>query len=118
MPPATRPWTVPPSATNPHRSLLQLSRYRFLESPGMTPTSPTNRSLRTRRGGSLCLRAARVPVQIQLDQIDHLKLLEDEQLLDELHAGVVPDNNNERLPVLLASSDNNPQMTSKATAVS
>jgi len=43
-------------------------------------------------------------------------LLEDEQLLDELHAGVVPDND-ERLPVLLAISDNGPQMTSKATAV-
>jgi putative transposase len=43
-------------------------------------------------------------------------LLEDEQLLDELHAGVIPDND-ERLPVLLALSDNGPQMTSKATAV-
>jgi putative transposase len=40
----------------------------------------------------------------------------DEQLLDELAAGVVPDND-ERLPVLLAISDNGPQMTSKATAV-
>jgi transposase InsO family protein len=43
-------------------------------------------------------------------------LLEDERLLDELHAGVIPDND-ERLPVLLAVSDNGPQMTSKATAV-
>jgi transposase InsO family protein len=42
-------------------------------------------------------------------------LLEDEQLLDELHAGVVPDND-ERIPVLLAISDNGPQMTSRATA--
>ena len=40
----------------------------------------------------------------------------DAQLLDELHAGVVPDND-ERIPVLLAISDNGPQMTSKATAV-
>jgi putative transposase len=43
-------------------------------------------------------------------------LLEDEQLLDELHAGIVPDND-DRIPVLLAISDNGPQMTSKATAV-
>jgi putative transposase len=43
-------------------------------------------------------------------------LLEDERLLDELHAGVVPDND-ERIPVLLAISDNGPQMTSKATTV-
>lgn len=43
-------------------------------------------------------------------------LLEDEQLLDELHDGVVPDND-DRVPVLLAVSDNGPQMTSKATAV-
>lgn len=40
----------------------------------------------------------------------------DAQLLDELHTGAVPDND-ERLPVLLAISDNGPQMTSKATAV-
>ena len=40
----------------------------------------------------------------------------DAPLLEELHAGVVPDND-ERLPVLLAVSDNGPQMTSKATAV-
>jgi transposase InsO family protein len=40
----------------------------------------------------------------------------DAQLLDELHAGVVPDND-EQVPVLLAISDNGPQMTSKATAV-
>ncbi len=43
-------------------------------------------------------------------------LLEDEQLLGELHAGIVPDND-ERIPVLLALSDNGPQMTSRATAV-
>jgi putative transposase len=43
-------------------------------------------------------------------------LLDDEQLLDELAAGVIPDND-ERVPVLLALSDNGPQMTSKATAV-
>jgi putative transposase len=43
-------------------------------------------------------------------------LLEDDQLLGELHAGVVPDND-DRVPVLLAVSDNGPQMTSKATAV-
>lgn len=43
-------------------------------------------------------------------------LLEYEQLLDELATGVIPDND-ERLPVLLALSDNGPQMTSKATAV-
>jgi putative transposase len=43
-------------------------------------------------------------------------LLEDEQLLDELHAGIVPDND-DRVPVLLALSDNGPQMTSQATAV-
>ncbi len=40
----------------------------------------------------------------------------DAQLLEELHSGVVPDND-ERIPVLLAISDNGPQMTSKATAV-
>ncbi|MGH3520297.1 MAG: transposase [Haloechinothrix sp.] len=40
----------------------------------------------------------------------------DEALLDELAHGVVPDND-ERVPVLLAVSDNGPQMTSKATAV-
>lgn len=39
----------------------------------------------------------------------------DEQLLEELAAGTVPDND-ERIPVLLAISDNGPQMTSKATA--
>jgi hypothetical protein len=43
-------------------------------------------------------------------------LLEDEQLLEELAAGVIPDND-ERLPVLLAISDNDPQMISKAAAV-
>jgi transposase InsO family protein len=40
----------------------------------------------------------------------------DEALLDELSRGVVPDND-ERVPVLLAVSDNGPQMTSNATAV-
>lgn len=40
----------------------------------------------------------------------------DQALLDELAHGVVPDND-ERVPVLLAMSDNGPQMTSKATAV-
>lgn len=40
----------------------------------------------------------------------------DEVLLDELAHGVVPDND-ERVPVLLAVSDNGPQMTSTATAV-
>jgi transposase InsO family protein len=61
-------------------------------------------------------------VQVQVAFTDALiadgkaHLLEDEQLLDELAAGVIPDND-ERLPVLLAISDNGPQMTSKATAV-
>ncbi|HVB27504.1 MAG TPA: integrase core domain-containing protein [Mycobacteriales bacterium] len=40
----------------------------------------------------------------------------DEPLLAELAAGVVPDND-DRVPVLLAVSDNGPQMTSNATAV-
>lgn len=35
-------------------------------------------------------------------------LLEDEQLLEELSAGVIPDND-ERLPVVLALSDNGPR---------
>lgn len=39
----------------------------------------------------------------------------DEELLEELATGTVPDND-ERIPVLLAISDNGPQMTSKATA--
>jgi putative transposase len=39
----------------------------------------------------------------------------DEALLDELGCGVVPDDD-ERVPVLLAVSDNGPQMTSDATA--
>lgn len=43
-------------------------------------------------------------------------LLEDAQLLADRATGVVPDND-ERVPVLLAVSDNGPQMTSKATAV-
>ena len=40
----------------------------------------------------------------------------DEPLLAELASGVVPDDD-DRVPVLLAVSDNGPQMTSKATAV-
>lgn len=40
----------------------------------------------------------------------------DQPLLDELARGVVPDND-VRMPVLLAVSDNGPQMTSNATAV-
>jgi transposase InsO family protein len=47
---------------------------------------------------------------------DGKEYLLDAALLDELAHGVVPDND-ERLPVLLAVSDNGPQMTSKATAV-
>ena len=39
----------------------------------------------------------------------------DAELLQELATGVVPENH-ERIPVLLAISDNGPQMTSKATA--
>jgi transposase InsO family protein len=46
------------------------------------------------------------------DGKDHL--LEDQQLLAELAGGVVPDR--DELPVLLAVSDNGPQMTSQATA--
>lgn len=45
------------------------------------------------------------------DGKDHL--LEDDGLLDELRCGVVPDG--DELPVLLALSDNGPQMTSKST---
>lgn len=40
----------------------------------------------------------------------------DGDLREELSCGIVPDND-ERVPVLLAVSDNGPQMTSKATAV-
>jgi len=40
----------------------------------------------------------------------------DAQLLTELSHGVVPDDD-DRVPVLLAVSDNGPQMTSRATAV-
>ena len=47
---------------------------------------------------------------------DGKQYLLDQALLDELAHGVVPDND-ERVPVLLAMSDNGPQMTSKATAV-
>lgn len=47
---------------------------------------------------------------------DGKEYLLDQPLLDELTSGTVPDND-ERVPVLLALSDNGPQMTSKATAV-
>lgn len=47
---------------------------------------------------------------------DGKEYLLDQALLDELAHGVVPDND-ERVPVLLAVSDNGPQMTSKATSV-
>jgi putative transposase len=47
---------------------------------------------------------------------DGKEYLLDQELLDELAHGVVPDDD-ERVPVLLAVSDNGPQMTSKATAV-
>jgi len=47
---------------------------------------------------------------------DGKEYLLDEALLDELAHGVVPDDD-ERVPVLLAVSDNGPQMTSNATAV-
>jgi putative transposase len=40
----------------------------------------------------------------------------EEDLLAELHSGHIPDND-DRLPVLLALSDNGPQMTSRETAV-
>lgn len=43
-------------------------------------------------------------------------LLEDDQVQGELATGVVPERD-ERLPVLLAISDNGPQVTSKATTV-
>ena len=47
---------------------------------------------------------------------DGKEYLLDQPLLDELAHGAVPDDD-ERVPVLLAMSDNGPQMTSKATAV-
>lgn len=47
---------------------------------------------------------------------DGKEYLLDQPLLDELAHGVMPDDD-ERVPVLLAVSDNGPQMTSKATAV-
>jgi transposase InsO family protein len=47
---------------------------------------------------------------------DGKEYLLDEALLDELTHGVVPDDD-DRVPVLLAVSDNGPQMTSRATAV-
>lgn len=51
-----------------------------------------------------------------VDGKDHL--LEDQQLFAELAGGTVPDYNTagDELPVLLAVSDNGPQMTSQATA--
>ena len=51
---------------------------------------------------------------------DGKEYLLDQALLDELAHGVVPDpdeSSDERVPVLLAVSDNGPQMTSKATSV-
>jgi putative transposase len=70
---------------------------------------------------STCVSAEESSTQVEVAFTDALitdgkGYLLDAQLLDELHAGVVPDND-ERLPVLLAISDNGPQMTSKATAV-
>jgi putative transposase len=71
---------------------------------------------------STCVSAEESSTQVEVAFTDALiadgkaHLLEDEQLLEELHAGVIPDND-ERLPVLLALSDNGSQMTSKATAV-
>jgi putative transposase len=47
---------------------------------------------------------------VPADGKDHLL---DGDLLDELRSGVVPDG--DELPVLLALSDNGPQMTSKST---
>jgi putative transposase len=47
---------------------------------------------------------------------DGKEYLLDQALLDELTHGVVPDDD-DRVPVLLAVSDNGPQMTSRATAV-
>src|SRR5690606_14336272 len=48
--------------------------------------------------------------------VDGKEHLLDQPLLDELATGTVPDDD-ERVPVLLAVSDNGPQMTSRATAV-
>jgi len=47
------------------------------------------------------------------DSKEHLL---DADLLDELAHGIIPDSD-DRLPVLLALSDNGPQMTSRATAI-
>jgi putative transposase len=90
------------------------------------PSQPTLRGRGARRRLptwlSTCVSAEESSTQVEVAFTDALiadgkaHLLEDEQLLDELHAGVVPDND-ERLPVLLAISDNGPQMTSRATAV-
>jgi putative transposase len=70
---------------------------------------------------STCVSAEESSTQVEVAFTDALiadgkAFLLDAQLLDELHAGLVPDND-ERIPVLLAISDNGPQMTSRATAV-
>ena len=69
---------------------------------------------------STCVSAEESSTQVQVAFIDALAAdgkehLLDEDLLDELRGGAVPDND-DRLPVLLAVSGNGPQMTSKATA--
>jgi putative transposase len=70
---------------------------------------------------STCVSAEESSTQVEVAFTDALIAdgkahLLDAQLLDELHTGIVPDND-DRLPVLLAISDNGPQMTSYATAV-
>lgn len=70
---------------------------------------------------STCVSAEESSTQVEVAFIDALvadgkEHLLEAPLLEELHAGIVPDND-ERVPVLLAVSDNGPQMTSKATAV-
>jgi transposase InsO family protein len=67
-----------------------------------------------------CVSAEESSTQVEVAFIDALvadgkERLLDDDLLAELRGGVVPDND-DRLPVLLALSDNGPQMTSKATA--
>lgn len=70
---------------------------------------------------STCVSAEESSTQVEVAFTDALiadgkgHLLE-EPLLAELAAGVVPDND-DRVPVLLALSDNGPQMTSAATSV-
>ncbi|MGH3379400.1 MAG: transposase [Actinoallomurus sp.] len=70
---------------------------------------------------STCVSAEESSTQVEVAFTDTLVAdgkadLLDAGLLDELHAGAIPDND-ERIPVLLAISDNGPQMTSTATAV-